>query len=278
MAVQQSTTTGIGLRKVRAFLRDADNMPDVPATIGIGTAYEGYILDGALSLDATIPEPNRVSARGDDRVYHTFNLPPTEGATGELRLSKLHMAFAAAMAGTKVFGSTPVRKIGLGHEKIGLEKPVIVYGSRQGIDSETGSAYFGQPVWQTYFYLNATLTLRPPTLEDQAVGETVYTMTGNDSTVDELGTQFTEAVNGFTQAPFLIIITRNRFHLDAFLGDNSETEFTLSYTPSSDTESKLIVSVDGVVQDSGWTHTAGVVTFSSAPAEDAKILVEYEYE
>lgn len=275
MTLQQNVSTAIGLRKVRAFIRDTDNLPEVPAGQNTADAYEGYILDGALSLTPTIPEPNRVPARGDDRVYYTFNLPPTEGVTGELRLSKLHMEFGAAIAGTKVFGSPPTRKVGLGHEKIGLEQAVILYGCRQAIDSEAGSAYFGQQCWQVYIFLNAVMTQRPPTMEDQAVGETTYTVTGNDATVDELGVQFTEVANGFTQCPFLVVISRDIFHLDAFVGDGVEDDFTLAHTPTA--TSQTIVSVDGVVQDTGWTETGGVVTFSAPPSNGAKIVVEYEY-
>lgn len=275
MTTQLATSTSIGVRKVRAFIRDTDNLPEVPAEVATGDPWEGYVLDGSLGLTATIPEPNRVPARGDDRIYYTFNLPPTEGVTGELRLSKLHMEFAAAMAGTKMFGSPPTRKIGLGHEKIGLEQACIMYGSRQAIDSEAGSAYFGQQCWQTYVFLNASLSLRPPAMEDQTVGETIYALTANDATVDELGTQFTEVDNGFTQAPFLVIVSRDRFHLDAFVGDNAETDFTLTYTPVA--TSQTIVSVDGVVLASGWSETGGVVTFSVAPTAGAKIVVEYEH-
>lgn len=276
MTLQQSVTTGIGLRKVRAFARDTDNMPEVPSGTAIGDPWEGYVLDGALALSPTIPEPNRIAARGDDRIYHTFNLPPTEGVTGELRLSKLHMAFAAAMAGTKVFGSPPTRKVGLATEKVGLERALILYGSRQAIDSETGSAFFGQQCWTTYVFLNSTATLRPPTMEDQAIGETVYAVTANDSTVDELGTSFSEATNGFVQTPFLVVISKNLFHLDAFVGDAAEDEFTLSHVPADD--SQTIVSVDGAVQDTGWAEAGGVVTFTGPPASGAKIVVEYEYE
>lgn len=276
MTLQQSVTTGIGLRKVRAFIRDTDNLPEVPSGQATADAWEGYVLDGALALSPTIPEPNRVAARGDDRIYHTFNLPPTEGVTGELRLSKLHMAFMAAMSGTKVFGSPPTRKVGLATEKVGLEASLIMYGSRQAIDSESGSVYFGQQCWVTYIFLNSTATARPATMEDQAIGESAYAVTANDSTVDELGESFTEGVNGFTQTPFMVVVSKGQFHLDAFVGDNSEDEFTLSHTPSAD--SQTIVSVDGSVMDTGWSETGGVVTFVSPPATDAKIVVEYEYE
>ncbi len=276
MTLQQSVSTGIGLRKVRGFLRDTDSLPTVPAGTAIGTAWEGYVLDGALALSPTIPEPNRVPARGDDRIYHTFSLPPTEGVTGELRLSKLHMVFAAAVAGTNVFGSPPNRKVGLATEKVGLEKALILYGCRQAIDSEDGSAYFGQACWVTYIFLNSIAVLRPPTMEDQAIGESVYAVTANDSTVDELGTAFTEVTNGFLRTPFMIVVSKDLFHLDAFLGDNIEDEFTLSHTPTA--TSQTIVSVDGVVQHSGWSEASGVVTFSAAPADGAKIVVEYEYE
>lgn len=275
---RNEVTTGIGLRHVRVALRDDDGTIEVPAGTVAGTAYNGVQIGGAQALTLNIPDPQRVVARGDDRAYYTFNLPPTETPTGELRVSKTNSAVIALISETKVFGS-PVtrRKLGMATDKQGLEKAVVLWGSRQAIDSEDGSQYFGQQVWQTYVCLNALATLRPATMEDATVGLVNFAITANDATVDELGQLFSEDVNGFTKSSYLMIITLGKFMLDAFLGDNSKTEFTLSQTPTG--ADVVQVSVDGVIMenDVDYTLTDDVIEFVETPEDGAKIIVEYEY-
>lgn len=270
-------TTGIGLRHVRVAVRDADGTPQVPTGTAAGTAYPGLRISGAQALTVTIPEPQRVTARGDDRTYHTFQLAPTDSPSGELRVSKLDTAVIALLSSTKEWGQSPVRKSGVATDKQGLESAVFMWGSRQAIDSDEDSAYFGRQVWQTYLFLNALVAIRPAAMEDQAVGEVTYSIAANDSTVDEFGTQFSEATNGFTRCPFLIFMTDGQYMIDTFVGDNSETEFTLSQTPM--TDAIVTVAVDGVVKTvtSDYTITDGVVTLLVTPATGAKIVVEYEY-
>jgi len=255
----------------------------VAAGTVVGVAYNGLRVEGALALTVTIPEPNRVIARGDDRPYHTFQLPPTEKPSGELRVSKSAFNVIALLTGVLVFGSSPARKIGVGSDAQGEEPAVVLWGSRQAIDSDSTSAYFGQAIWQTYVFLNALATPSPASMEDQAVGEISYSVAANDSSVDELGLSFTALLHGFTKAPYLMITTLGKYMLDAFLGDGAEDEFTLSQATLHDggvTE----VYVDGVAQTEGagddYTVTGNVVTFAagSIPVLAAKIIVEYEYD
>lgn len=276
MARNEIVTT-IGLRHVRVAKRDTDNMILVPTTVAAGTAYSGLRIGGALALTATLPAPNRVVARGDDRAYHTFNLPPTEGVTGELRVSKSAMDVMALLTDTLVFGNSPVRKVGLGTDRQGLEPSVILWGCNQGIDTEDDSPYYGQQVWNTYIFLNALCTPSPASKEDQAVGEVTYAVSANDSAVDELGVTFTRALNGFTKAPYLMITTLDQFMLDAFEGDASQQAFTLSQTPSA--EITPVVSQDGVVLTvtEDYAIADGVLTTTGTPADGSKIIVEYTY-
>ncbi len=272
-------TTGIGLRHVRVALRDDDGTIQVPAAIAIGTAYPGLRISGAQALTLNVPDPQRVTARGDDRAYYTFNLPPTETPTGELRVSKTNGPVIAMVTGTKLFGSPVLRKkMGLATDRQGLESAVVMWGSRQGIDSEDGSVYFGQQIWQTYIILNALSTMRPATMEDATIGLVNFAVTANDATVDELGVLFTTDANGFTKSSYLLVITLNQFMIDAFLGDDSEDEFTLSQTPIN--AASLQVSLDGVmlVLTTDYTLSNDVLTMVLAPGDGSKIIVEYEYE
>ena len=272
-------TTGIGLRRVRVAVRDTDGAIAVPDTVSIGDAYEGLPIGGALALTLTIPDPQRVTARGDDRAYYTFQLPPTETPSGELRVSKTSSSVIALLSGTKVWGLSPQRKTGFATDKQGDESAIVLWGMRQAIDSDEASPTFGQQVWQTYILLNALATVRPAAMEDAAVGEVTYSIAANDSSVDEFGKAFTIVTNGFTKAPYIMVVSRNKFGLDAFLGDNSETEFTLSHADAWDETGVTQVYIDGVAKSTPGDYSVsdGVVTFTSPPADGAKIIVEYEW-
>ena len=274
---QQEVSTGIGLRRVRVALRDTDGAIDVPAGQAVATAYNGLRISGALALTMTVPDPQRVVASGDDRAYHTFQLPPTETPTGELRVSKVNTDIVALLTDTKEFGSDPVRKVGFATDKQGEEPAIVMWGSRQAIDSEEESATFGRQIWQTCFFMNTLASLRPPAMERAVVGEMIYAIAANDSAVDSLGTLFTSALHGFTKAPFIWIVTRDKYMLDAFVGDGATTVFTLSETPS--TNDVTNVTVDGVVQQetADWTVSGNVLTMVAAPAAAEKLIIEYTY-
>jgi len=269
--------TSIGLRMVRAAVRSTeDGLFDIPATVTAPAAYAGVQLSGAMGLTLNVPEPTRVTARGDDRAYHTFSLPPGEQPTGELRVSKANFPALALLTSTKMFGSPTVRKVGVATDKQGDETPVILWGSHEAIDSEEGSAYFGASVWRTYLLLNAIPTVRPSGAEDQTVAEMVYSLVMNNSSIDELGRSFTTETHGFTKAPVLMIVTIDKFWLDAFEGTGADDEFTLTWAGYVTENDGILVTVDGV--PTAFTETDGVITITGgAPADGAKIMVEYTY-
>lgn len=278
MGTAQLVSTGVGLRNVRVAERDDDGTVKVPSGTAVGVAYRGLKVGGATALTVTIPDPQRVPARGDDRTYYTFQLSPTESPTGELRVTKSNFDVIALLTGTLRFGSPPMRKVGLGTDKQGEEPAVVLWGSRQAIDSEEGSAQFGTQIWQTYFFLNALAAVRPATMEDATVGEITYGIVGNDATVDEFGATLTTAQHGFTKAPFIMITSRYKFMLEAFEGDGLQTQFTLSETPQSG--GVLLVAVEGAIKEAGgadYDVSGSIVTFAASVADGEKIIVEYEY-
>lgn len=274
---QNEVTTGIGLRHVRVALRDTDGTIKVPSGTAFNTAYRGLRISGALGFTITIPDPQRVTARGDDRAYHTFVLPPTETPTGDLRVSKTNMEVIALLTGTIAFGSPTTKKVGLATDEQGDEPAIVLWGCRQGIDSEEGSAYFGQQVWQTYIILNGMATLKPSPMADAAVSEFSYSLVANDATKDNLGVTFSTGVHGFTKASYLLIVSKHKYMLDAFKGDGTHKAFNLSETPSTSPTSVVSVTVAGV-ENTAWSRTTTVLTFDAVPASAAKILVEYEYD
>jgi len=271
-------TSGIGLRHVRVGLRDSDGTLDVPAAQAVATAYNGLRAEGATALTITVPDPVRIPVAGDDRVYYTWTLPPTENSSGELRVSKNNIPLIALVSGTSMWGSPNRRKIAFGTNKQGEEPPLVMWGCRQVIEADESLAAFGNKKWETYFILNAIAFVRPSTMEYQTVQEDIYSVIANDATVTELGAAFTNATHGCTSAEFLKIVTDEKFMLDAFSGDGANTIFNLSQTPY---ESGIFnITLDGVVQHetTHWTRVTSVLTMLVAPTSGAKLLVEYEYE
>lgn len=69
----------------------------------------------------------------------------------------------------------------------------------------------------------------------------------------------------------------NAFDKSTHTGDNTETEFTLSFTSQTDTDEAYLVTIDGVVQTPttayGVNSTTNKITFTSAPPTSANIVV-----
>lgn len=280
MANPNEAMTQVGLRFVRAALRDTDGAIAVPAGQPTATGYAGLKLARANALTATVPEPNRVQATGDDRVYHTFQLPPDETVSGELRCTATDQAVIALLTGVNVFGTSPIRMVGVGTDKQGEEPAVILWGCSQAVDSDpSGDMSAG---WLTYIFLNALCTPRPGGKERASISEVTYAMVGNDSAKSFLGQAFTTATHGFTNAPLLLVATDGKFGMCAWVqGGAATTVFNLpagEFPLTAGTTPE--VWVNGVKQTSGVTvnGTLGTVTFETAPAQGAKIVALYEYD
>lgn len=280
MATANTQATGIGLRHVRVALRDTDGTIKVPAGTSAGTAYAGIQVAKAKALTVTLADPQRIAARGDDANFHTFNEAPTDSPSGELRTAVTDTEVIALLTSVKRYGSGERREVMLGTNKLGEEDAVMMWGYRKAIDAEVGSATYGLRVYQTYIFLNCYATVRPATMEDSQVGETTYAVTANNSSVDQFGRTLTEAIHGCTEAPFIIVQSRYKYWLDAFVGDNVETDFTLTKT----TQTKVGVSTSPTelwVAGASATFTCtagGVLTPTSKPTLGQKVIVGYEFE
>jgi len=191
-------TTGIGLRHVRIGLRDdTDGVMARPADHVVGTVYPGIQLSGASTLTLNPPEPERVGARGDDRVYHTFHLPPTEGWTAELVCTKQDIPAVAMITGAVAWGEAELFEgVAMGTNLEGDEPNLVMWGQRRAVDTEPDSATYGAEVWEAWEICCCKLTPMPPSKEQSTVGETRYAVTlqqvskritGEAFTVDDHG-------------------------------------------------------------------------------------------
>ncbi len=271
-------TTSIGLRHVRVARRDDDGTIMILGSPAAGTAYAGLRAERARALTITPAEPQRVYAEGDDIVFHGFMEAPSEMPSGELRVQQTDVTLLALITSTRDFGSENAHQVVINSDKLGTEDPMIIWGSNKAITSAIGSAATRQ--WDTYILLNAQLYARPPAKELRTVGEFIYNVMCNMSSTDQFGRTMTEAIHGCTEAAYVIVQTRYQFWMDAFEGDGSETEFTLTkgaYTIYNTATSPVWCFVDGV-QTACSVSSLGVVTIAPAPADGAKIVIQYEYD
>jgi len=270
--------TGIGLRHVRIGPRDPDNGTMLmPADHVVGAVYPGIQLSGAATLTLTPPEPERVPARGDDAVYWTFHLPPTEGWTAELTCSKLDLPAIAMITGVLAWGEAALFEgLAMGTDREGLETDLVFWGQRKAVDTDPASESYGAEVWEAWEVLCCKMTPLPPSKEQSAVGESRYSITLQKVSKRIVGEPFTVDDHGCTKAVlFPVIAKTGKLFYDYDVGDGLVVDFVLTHTPTSATD--IYVYVDGVETAAGWTLDVETktVTFSAAPADGAILAFMY---
>ena len=270
--------TGIGLRHIRVGLRNAeDGIMTLESGHVVGAVWPGIQLSGASTLTLTPPEPERVTARGDDRVYHTFHLPPTEGWTGELVCSKLDLPAVELITGVIQWGEAALFEgLAMGTDKEGNEPDLIIWGQRKAVDTEPGSGTFGAEVWEVFEICSAKVTPMPPNKEQSAVGETRYAVTLQQVSKRITGETFTVVDHGCTKAVLFPVISKpGKAFYDFDEGDAVETAYVLTHTPTSATD--IYVYVAGVEEPAGWSLDTATktVTFVAAPDDGDAICFMY---
>jgi len=260
----------------RVFIRDDDALPAVPAGTAVGTSWPGVKAHKARALTLTPAEPMRLQARGDGRTYATFVEPPTDTPSGELRTQAADIDLIELMTSVKDFGCNYRHMVPLASDKVGQESQVIIYAWRKAKDSDPNSDTYLQDMWETRIVLNANAAFQPDPMETDQLSEPRWSLVANSSSVDQYGQTMTEETHGCTEASFIMITSRYKIAYDVFLGNNSETEFTLSNgsaTVNADANNPVLAYVDGELT-SVTCDANGVVKFASPPADGAKIVIE----
>lgn len=262
-------TTGIGLRHVRIGLRDDDDgVMARPSDHVVGAVYPGIQLSGASTLTLNPPEPERVTARGDDRVYHTFHLPPTEGWTAELVCTKQDVPAVALMTGVVAWGEAALFEgVAMGTNKEGDEPNLVMWGQRRAVDTDPDSATYGAEVWEAWEICSCKLTPMPPSKEQSTVGETRYAVTLQQAATRITGEAFTETDHGCTKATLFPIVSKpGKVFYDFDEGDAVTLAYVLTHTPTAADE--YYVYVDGTEEPAAGTLDTATKTFTFDAAVD----------
>lgn len=235
--------------------------------------YEGSQIVGMQTFNVTLPDYRRISHQGDDRVLQVDFLPPTEQATAEINVSEENLANLAIMTSTLVRTIGEAKLLGLATSEQGNEPDLGLLMYQQAV-SGTGTR-----VWRSFMIPRGRLSPRPSGFNENPSQHNIQ-VAMNVSSAHLWGETFVQGTDGFEEAQVLIMHTQYKPNICAFIGDNSTTAFSLpTAKPAVSTDKIHGVWVDGVKKTltTHYTVTTTAITFLTAPADGATIVVLYEF-
>lgn len=230
---------------------------------------------GAQTLNLSVPEPTRVTASGDDGPMATFEFSAEDLPADVLALAARSLAFEAFVQGSKVETIDGLDVI-VSQPRGNDEAPAIVMVLSRRAKNQSGGKQ-----WETKIVPSAAIT--PLGAEFQQRSVTPYRYAISTTTTDRTpwGKLLSASANGATAGPILDIEADNPVMMHAFLGNGTEADVILDYTPIA---TKVSVYVDGVKQtlttDFTVSTSTKTVTFEagSIPAASELVVVLYEYD
>lgn len=236
-------------------------------------------LRGAKTVPITQNDQEVVTLTGDDEPLLNFSFDSADLPSGTLEVAGLDMSFEALCQSLTVqeFGNIAMVPSGYPQDADRKTFTMIVQGQAKSLTS--GSV--GNKLFQGVLVPSATITpLHRDSYQERTAGVWRYGFTLNKGDRFPYGATLSNAINGTEQAAFAPFTTPNPVHVKRWTGDNSETVFNLDYTPNSTSlVTDVRVFIEGVAVLSGVTvdATAKTLTFSGAPANNARITCMYVF-
>lgn len=235
-------------------------------------------LRGLITMPVPTNTPSVVVAVGDDNEtlnQFTFNSPDV--LQGEMQLTSIDPDFVALAE------STVVRSHGAEITQIvwNPNNPIyvpLVYVAH----SQAQLTPDGTKRYQTIIALNVNTKPLNQTINSAQVNAYPYSNTFNPTSLTPWGESLATVDDGTTSATAMSMFAPNPMMLTAFLGDGTETQFTLPYLPAAASADAVRIWVDGVAQTYTTDFTVdagtGVVTFEagSIPAAAEYGVVLYQ--
>lgn len=240
-----------------------------PAATSETTAYAGSQLVGLKAFDLTIPEPTKITHMGDDRPLQIDYLPPTEAASGEIRVGRDDQEILALVQGISrvVIGESSL--IGLATSEMGNEPQVGLLMYQQSLDEA------GVRNWRWFLIPRATLYAAPGGFSETAA-EHRFTVSPAVVSKHLWETAFSLTTEGFVEAQILSGQSRYRPAIAAWLAATGSTSFALPVDSPAANTTKMVVWVDGVEQTVGVTLGTTQIVFQTAPGNLKRVFTFYE--
>lgn len=257
---------GVGARYCCVYELNANGSPNAT---GATTAYTGVQSVGLKAFDLTIPEPVKITHMGDDRPLQIDYLPPTEAASGEVRVAQENQDLYALFQGVAKVTVGEATMVGLGTSEQGTEPQVGLLMYQQSLDDA------GVRNWRWFLLPKATIYVAPGSLNENP-SEHRYVVAPQVVNAHLWETAFSEVNDGFTTAQLLVGQSRYRPMIAAWLATTGTTSFSLPVGIVAADTNKMAIWVDGVAQTSGVTKGTTQLVFQTAPGNNKRVFCFYE--
>jgi hypothetical protein len=251
-----------------------DGLPDAGAAAGLMN------FKGVTGFTADVPDPVTHDVIGrSGRDKWSFQFAPEGNPSVTITSKMMDMGLRDAMGGLKTQDIGQM-KLSLAATNLdGLEPQVCALLSE--LASSGDDADFGTDLWVHMLVPLVKFNNKPFSLNSGAQ-ESEYAFVGKTNQAAKLpwGAALTEDANGATKAAVGFIASEYAISIDTFRGSGSADSFVLQYTPAGDeTEDRVhafLASTGADVAISDVDVATKTVTFTTAPAEDALVVVLYE--
>jgi len=243
-----------------------------PAATSPTTVFEGLSLGGPSEFAYTVPDPTTVVWIGNNGVIQQDIFPATDPSTATLTLSRNDADVYALLSGTLVAVVGEANVTIAGHNDQGNEPTVALITYAQSKDDA------GNRRWTTYVFPKIICVPKKPGMSSRTPSNHIFNCTPQRTTNSITGTALVAATNGATSAELWIYESNYRLHFAAWKANASATVFTFDTDRPAASTAGIAVWVNGVLKTltTDYTVTTTAVTFGSAPASNAMVVVQYE--
>jgi len=266
MGVASESQLPVGLRHVRVFELNAAGRPAASDS----TPYAGLEIKGPKAFSLSVPAPRKITHYGADRVLATDWLPPNEGASGELRASVHDLAIHALLSGVEVGTIGEAKEVGHATSQQGKEPQVGLLLYQQSVDLVSGAQQYHAII------MPRVKCLPQPAGMGENPEDRIYQIAPAVVSKRLWGTPLSAVTDGITDAQYFEYACEGEPRVVAFKGDGVEDEFSFEAAYPAKATGKVAVFVNGTAQTTGVTVAETMITFTTAPENDADIVVFYE--
>lgn len=239
---------------------------------------------GVKSVDLSIPDPERQTQTGDDKVQGSLFFESADPVTLAIQMGVWDQDVEVGLLGTKIETIDNLYSSLIAPSLDDTPLLMLLFGVTAK-SKATGSS------GRTKGYLNWLFTecqLRsggPDGIKERTFENYDYSGFANPVTTNPWGTALSVATNGSLYGVGVPLVTANPLNIHNFIGDGSTTTVTLDETPAaaSANDIKIWKNVSGTVTKLTYTTdytvntSTKVVTLVAAPAAGAHLFIMYEH-
>jgi len=273
MAATTKISSGSGLRRLDIFLQDTSGYPDGDQSGADG--YDGTRLTGVKGFVPTVPDVVTIQHTGDDVTFAQDYFAPSELPTATITSGKTNLDIDSILQGTTVQTIGEAQMGVLNTDKDGQEPDVIVQTTRQSLDTDPASAFYGKRRWNTDFYPISRVVPKAGSSDQGSDDTNNYNVIQTKAGQTPWGVGLSDANNGATEAVRLRFVAEYPLRLERWTADGTLDTFNTAMTPVS--VAKTQVWANGTAQTVNSVDTGSdTFTLSAVPSANAVVVALYE--